>query len=178
MEIAFRALRREDLGLLSRWLALPHVHEWWLEDAELAAVEARYGPGIDGDDPTEYFVVEVDGEDLGFVQHYLIRENPEWELTLAPTGAPLDSAGMDYFVADPDRLGQGLGTAILTEFVAEIWARYPGIEYVVVDVDPANTRSWRTLDRLGFSLIWEGDLVTEDPIDAGPAYVYVLVRPT
>ena len=178
MEIAFRPLRREDLGLLSRWLALPHVHEWWLEDADLASVEARYAPGIDGDDPTEYFVVEVDGEDVAFVQHYLVRENPEWEATLAPTGAPLDAAGMDYFLADPGRLGRGLGTAILTAFVAEVWARYPDVDYLVVDVDPANTRSWRVLERLGFSLVWEGELVTEDPIDAGPAYVYVLVRPT
>lgn len=177
MTLTFRPLRRDDLPTLAGWLALPHVHEWWLEDADLASVEARYGPGIDGDDPTEYFVVEVDGEALGFVQHYLVRENPEWEHTLRPTGAPLDAAGMDYFIADPARIGQGLGTAVLTAFVAEVWRRYPEVDYLVVDVDPANTRSWRVLERLGFSLVWEGDLVTDDPIDAGPAYVYVLVRP-
>lgn len=178
MALSFRPLRREDLGLLSRWLGLPHVHEWWLEDADPAAVEARYGPGIDGDDPTEYFVVQRDGVDVGFVQRYLTRDNPDWVAALAPTGAPLDAAGMDYFVAAPALVGQGLGTAMLAAFVAALWHRYPDIRHVVVDVDPQNPASWRTLERLGFRRVWEGDLVTDDPIDAGPAYVYVLERPT
>lgn len=178
MEIAFRPLRREDLGLLSGWLARPHVHEWWMEDADLTSVEARYGPGIDGDDPTECFIVEVDGVDVGFVQRYLTRDNPDWVAALVPTGAPLDAAGMDYFVADPALVGRGLGTALLRAFVAEIWARYPDVDHIVVDVDPENPASWRTLERLGFDRVWEGDLVTDDPIDAGPAYIYVLARPT
>src|SRR5690606_38522331 len=74
VEIAFRPLRRNDLELLAEWLARPHVHEWWLEDRDLAAVEARYGPGIEGDDPAEYFVVQRDGVDVGFVQRYLTRD--------------------------------------------------------------------------------------------------------
>ncbi len=48
----------------------------------------------------------------------------------------------------------------------------------MVDVDPANRRSWRALERLGFERVWEGDLDAEDPADAGPAVVYVLARPT
>lgn len=164
--------------MLSGWLAAPHVHRWWQEDPDPAAVEARYGPSVDGDDPTELFVVEVDGGPVGLVQRYRLADNPDWVASLAPTGAPLDGAGMDYLIGDADRIGQGLGTEMLRPFVAQMWERYPDVPAVVVDVEPANPRSWRTLERLGFERVWEGDLEAEDPDDAGPAYVYVLARST
>lgn len=178
MSFEFRPLGRGDLGLLAGWLAAPHVQEWWGEDPDLAAVEARYGPGIDGDDPTEYFIVERAGVPFGFVQRYQFADEPGWVESLRPTGAPLDGAGVDYLIADPAQLGRGLGTALLAEFVADTWRRYPEVPALVVDVDPANRRSWRALERLGFERVWEGDLEAEDPADAGSAVVYVLERPT
>lgn len=178
MTLTFRPLGREDLPTLAGWLAAPHVHEWWGEDADVAAVEARYGPGIDGDDSTEYFIVERDGVPFGFVQRYRLADEPDWVDSLRPTGAPLDGAGMDYLIADVAQIGQGHGTAMLAEFVADTWRRYPEVNALVVDVDPANRRSWRTLERLGFERVWAGDLEAEDPADAGPAVVYVLERPT
>ena len=104
--------------------------------------------------------MEVDGEDVAFVQHYLVRENPEWEVTLAPTGgaARRRRHGLLRRRPRPARpgprhrhphrvRGRGLGPL-------------PEVDYLVVDVDPANTRSWRLLERLRFSLVWEGELVT------------------
>lgn len=177
MTLTFRPLRRDDLPTLAGWLAAPHVHEWWGEDTDLAAVEARYGPGIDGDDPTEYFIVERDGVPFGFVQRYRLADETDWVESLRPTGAPLEGAGMDYLIADVTQIGQGIGTAMLAEFVADTWRRYPDVPALVVDVDPANRRSWRALERVGFERLWEGELVSEDPTDAGPAVVYVLSRP-
>ncbi len=164
--------------MLAIGLAAPHVDEWWGEDADLGALEARYGPGIDGDDPTECFIVERDGVPFGFVQRYRLADEPGWVESLWPTGAPLDGAGIDYLIADPGQLGRGHGTAMLAEFVGDTWQRYPDVPALVVDVDPANRRSWRALERLGFERVWEGDLEAEDPADAGPAVVYVLARPT
>ena len=48
----------------------------------------------------------------------------------------------------------------------------------MVDVDPANTRSWRLLERLRFSLVWEGGSSRLTRSTPAPPYVYVLVRPT
>ena len=56
LEIAFRPLERSDLPLLAEWLGRPHVARWWREPSDLAAVEATYGPLIDGSDPTEGFI--------------------------------------------------------------------------------------------------------------------------
>jgi aminoglycoside 6'-N-acetyltransferase len=44
-------------------------------------LEAEYGPGIDGTDPTEVFVVEVNGTSVGMIQRYMNRDDPGWEAT-------------------------------------------------------------------------------------------------
>ncbi|HWC33704.1 MAG TPA: hypothetical protein VG650_02640 [Mycobacteriales bacterium] len=57
-EVSFRPLSRDDLPQLFDWLRRPHVAQWWRDvPADLGVVEAEYGPCIDGDDPTELFVV-------------------------------------------------------------------------------------------------------------------------
>lgn len=58
--IALRPLTREDLPLVSGWLAQPHVARWWRDPSDLAAVEAKYLPCLTGQEPTEVFVIEVD----------------------------------------------------------------------------------------------------------------------
>jgi RimJ/RimL family protein N-acetyltransferase len=69
---SFRPLAHDDLPLLAGWQAQPHVARWWREDAGLAAVTARYLPSLEGRDPTELFVIEVDGTAAGFIQRYLV----------------------------------------------------------------------------------------------------------
>lgn len=165
--------------MFSSWLAAPHVAPWWGEDPDPAAVEAKYGPEVDGTDPrTELFIVDLDGTPVGMVQRYRVADYPEWIESLGPTGAPADAAGMDYLIGDPTLVGRGIGAAMLGEFAELTLARYPDVSAMVVDVDPENRRSWRVLEKIGFARIWEGDLEADDPNDAGPAVVYVLPRPT
>ncbi len=173
----FRALGRQDFALLSQWLAAPHVQTWWREEAGDDAVEARYGPAVDGTDRTECFVVEVDARPIGFVQRYLLADNPAWQSSLIVAGAPTDGAGIDYFIGVETLIGSGLGPEIIDEFVRDTWIRYPGISAVVVNVSPDNRRSWRALEKAGFLRVWSGTLASEDPSDAGLSYVYVRHRP-
>jgi aminoglycoside 6'-N-acetyltransferase len=179
VNLTFRPLTREDFPMLSSWLAAPHVHQWWKEDPAPAAVEAKFGPEVDGIEPTELFVVEVHGTAVGMIQRYRIADYPEWVVSLAPTGVPAaDAAGMDYLIGDVALIGQGLGPAMLAEFAALTLDRYPECTALVVDIDPSNRRSWRAIEKAGFTRVWAGDLEAEDPDDAGPAYVYVLARST
>ncbi len=107
--LSFRALGRPDFALLSRWLAAPHVHPWWREDADIDAIETRYVPAVDGRDRTECFFVELDGRPVGFVQRYLLADNPDWRTSLAVAGTPTDGAGIDYFIGVESLIGSGLG---------------------------------------------------------------------
>lgn len=176
VRLAFRPLDRSDFPLLSQWLGAPHVEVWWREEHDPAAVEARYGPPVDGVDPTEVFVVEGDGQPIGLVQRYRISDNPQWEQALAVAATPTDAAGLDYLIGDPTLLGRGLGVEIISRFVEDTFARYPDVSAIVVPVQQANQRSWRVLEKTGFERTWSGMLDSDDPSDEGPSHVYVRHR--
>jgi aminoglycoside 6'-N-acetyltransferase len=175
-DLGFRPLTRSDFPLLSRWLASPHVKTWWREDHEIEAMEERYGPAVDAIDATECFIIELAGDPIGMIQGYLIDQNPEWQRALVVTGSPNNAAGLDYLIGDESLIGRGLGPKVIERFVEYIWARYPSIQAIVVSVHEDNYRSWRALEKSGFVRTWSGEIVSDDPSDAGPSHVYLLDR--
>jgi aminoglycoside 6'-N-acetyltransferase len=176
-DLSFRALGREDFPLLSQWLSAPHVQTWWREEFAPTSVERRYGPVVDGADPTECFVVEGDERPIGFVQRYLLADNPEWRVSLSVAGTPRDGAGIDFFIGVDTLIGRGLGPRIIESFVGDTWTRYPEIAAIIVNVSPDNRRSWRALEKAGFLRVWSGSLASDDPSDVGVSHVYMRARP-
>lgn len=176
--IALRPLGRDDLPLLAQWLGQPHVARWWSEPADLATVEERYLPCIEGQDPTELFVIEAGGGAAGMIQRYLVRDDPEWARVLAATGSGdwSDAAGIDYLIGDVALTGQGIGTAVIRDFTGMTFDRYPQAARVSAAVQQANPPSWRALERAGFTRCWAGQLDSGDPSDAGPSYLYAKPR--
>lgn len=177
MATAFRRLERSDFPRLSEWLAAPHVAQWWRHGHDRAAVEADFGPLVDGEDPTEAFVIEEDGLPIGLIQRYRFDENEAWDRTVAVGTAPRPAAGIDYLIGDRFRVGRGLGPRVIGDFVLGTWDRYPDLAAVVVAVQQANRQSWRALEKAGFRRDWSGALESDDPSDAGPSHVYVCLRP-
>jgi aminoglycoside 6'-N-acetyltransferase len=182
LDLRFRAMRRDDLGLLSAWLAEPHVHVWWREPADRDSVDASYGPALDGSDPTRLFIVERDGAPLGMIQWYLLRDNPAWLRALAAAGVPNDAAGIDYLIGTEEYVGRGIGPAMIDLFLEHIEPA-AGASAVVVAVHQGNRRSWRALEKIGFLRVWAGELDSDDPSDEGPHFVYLrsiqmVTRPT
>ncbi len=161
---------------MSSWLSRPHVRAWWAEDADLGSVERRYGPAVDGHDATELFVVEVDGQAVGMLQRYRIEDNPDWEQSLAPSGAYEDAIGIDYLIGEESFVGIGLGPKIIEQLVTGTWERYPDVGQVVVAVAQGNRPSWRALEKAGFERTWAGTIVSDDPGGTGPSFVYVRRR--
>lgn len=162
--------------MLFEWLRQPHVAKWWREvPADLAAVEAEYGPCIDGADPTELYVVRVDGRDVGMIQRYLFVDEPEWTRTLSKLVDVSNAAGIDYLIGDAELVGRGVGSAMIREFVSDTFA-WRAIDQVIVNVDQANPPSWRVLEKAGFMRAWSGELDNPDPSDTGQQHIYVLRR--
>ena len=170
-------MREDDFPLLLDWLHQPHVAQWWRDEpADLAAVYAKYGPCIDGADPTELFVIEESGRPVGMIQRYLIADEPEWAHAFDGIVDVNDGAGIDYLIGVPDAVGRGVGTAAIGAFVAMVFTWRP-VASIVVTVQQANLASWRALERVGFTRVWAGELDSPDPSDVGPEYVYVLPPP-
>jgi aminoglycoside 6'-N-acetyltransferase len=177
VKVGFRRLERDDFPLLSLWFSRPYVKQWWREETDLASIEARYGPSVDRDDPTEVFIAVLNGEAIGMAQRYLFADEPAWAQAMAPSGDHEGAAGIDYLIGDERFVGTGLGPVLIDSFVASTWERYPSVSHIAVAVLQGNRRSWRALEKAGFERSWAGEVVSDDPSDAGPSFVYVRQRP-
>jgi RimJ/RimL family protein N-acetyltransferase len=77
--------------------------------------------------------------------------------------------GIDQFLANSSRLGQGLGTAMVRAFVDRLFEN-PRVTTVQADPSPANERAIRCYRRAGFVAL--GEVVTPD----GPALLTRTLR--
>ena len=156
--ISFRPLQRSDFLPLQEWLAAPHVAAWWNERNDLASVEAKYGPRVDGTEPTHVFVIERECRPIGWIQWYLWADYPEHARQL---GAELASAGIDLAIGDPKATGLGLGPVIILEFLKQSIFTNSSICAVVADPDESNLRSLHAFRKAGFNVVNTVQLASE-----------------
>jgi aminoglycoside 6'-N-acetyltransferase len=173
-ELSFRPLERSDFALVSRWLGTPHVARWWMEPADAASVEAKYGPCVDGTDPTAVFVIASGLQCIGMIQRYRLSDDAAWDRAIGMPGA----AGIDYLIGEPEWLGIGVGVLAIAAFTDDVFVAYPDVSAVVAVPQQANTASWRALERAGYVRVRAGMIDSDDPSDAGPAFVYARHRDT
>jgi aminoglycoside 6'-N-acetyltransferase len=174
--VALRPLTRADFPALVAWINAPHVQRWWRQPMSVEAAEAEYGAALDGEDPTEHFVVEVDGRPVGMIQRCRVGDHPEYVEALSPTGTPAPAAAIDYLIGEVGWTGRGVGPRMIALAVRDAFARYPEVVAIVVLVQQDNRPSWRALEHAGFERAWSGQIVSDDPSDEGPSHVYVLHR--
>jgi aminoglycoside 6'-N-acetyltransferase len=165
--VTFRPLTRDDFPLLARWLADPGVHRWWFQGDDDAALERDFGPQIDGTEPGEDLVVELDTRPVGLLQRSRIHDFAEDVAALEPIvgSVPQTAWCLDYLIgADADR-GRGLGPHMLDAAVDDTFARYPEATEILVPVVAANRASWRALEKAGFTIVASGDIPPDNPAD-------------
>lgn len=146
--LGFAEAAREHLPMLRKWLAEPHVREWWGDpDREFDLIRAM----VEGRDTTLPFIVEVDGEAVGFIQCWFIGHHQDdawvdddpWLSEL-----PADAVGIDLFIGDAARLDRGVGTAALAAFTRRLLEA--GNRTIIIDPDPDNLRAVRAYAKAGF----------------------------
>jgi len=151
MEISFEPLRREHLPLMQAWLSQAHVARWWGAPKTLGEVEAEYGPGIDGTEPTWHFLVILDGHAIGMIQWYHWSSYPHEEED-GDIGVQPGEAGVDYLIGEPDCIGHGIGPLVIARFLDEIVFAESSVTGVRTSVHTDNRRSWRGLEKVGFTV--------------------------
>jgi aminoglycoside 6'-N-acetyltransferase len=147
--ISFRPLRRSDFPLLQEWLSAPHVAAWWHEPLDLAGIHAKYGPRVDGTEPTHVFVIEHAGRPVGWIQWYLWSDYAKHALQL---GAELSSAGIDLAIGELKMTGLGLGTVAIRQFLRQTVFADPSLSAVITDPEDANFASLRAFQKAGFTV--------------------------
>lgn len=153
---AFRPMTTADLPLIRRWLAEPHVREWWGDPDE------QFGlVGGDLDEPAmDQFIVLAGDKPFGYIQCYSLTA---WNTGFGPQ--PEGTRGIDQFIGDSDMIGRGHGSAFIRQFVDEQFRS--GLPRMVTDPDPRNARALRAYEKAGFVR----DRVVETP--DGPALLMV-----
>ena len=173
--MGFRRLVDDDLPLLHRWLNEPGVVRWWEgDDVSLEAVVRDYGST--STDPTEHWMVSLEGRDVGWIQCYAVADNTgeeEVRQWLA-LGVERTAAGIDYLIGDPRDRGRGLGSAMIRAFTSEVvFGLHPAWTQACASPMRANVASWRALARAGFRFV--GDF---EDARLGWCRVMVAARPT
>src|SRR4051812_47153320 len=147
-DFTFRPLARADFATLRQWLRTPHVARWWADDSSDEGLEAMYGGCIDGTEPAEVFVAEVDGRPIGLVQRFRIDAYAEYQEELAAlVEIPARTSSIDYLIGPEDAIGRGWGTKLIRTFAAQLWRDDAEAVAIIVPVHAANRASWRVLER-------------------------------
>ena len=146
----------DDLPLVKRWLAMPHVTQWWgdaEEQFELVSGDLLH-PAMD------QFIVANDGRPFAYLQCYDLTA---WNSGFGPQ--PLGARGIDQFIGESDMIERGHGSAFIRTFTDGLLAA--GTPRMVTDPDPANARAVRAYEKAGF----HRDRMVDTP--DGPALLMV-----
>jgi aminoglycoside 6'-N-acetyltransferase len=136
----FRPVTEKDLPMIAGWLAEPHVAEWWDDpETEIAGIRDH----IDSIS-VEPLIVELDGKPIAYLQSY----DPHMEDDHPYADQPFGTLGIDLSIGVPDLVGVGHGSAIVRQFVEQLFEE--GVPRVIIDPDPANGRAIRAYEMAGF----------------------------
>jgi aminoglycoside 6'-N-acetyltransferase len=155
-DYVFRPMTSADLPLVRRWLAEPHVVQWWGDPSEQYDLVSG-----DLDEPAmDQFIVSAGNSDFAYLQCYSLTA---WNSGFGEQ--PRGTRGIDQFIGEPNMIGRGHGQALIRRFVDDRLAS--GAPRVVTDPDPANLRAVRAYEKAGF----ERDRMVDTP--DGPALLMV-----
>lgn len=164
--IHFRRISEGDLPMLSEWLRRPHVAAWWDVQTSLEAVRTKYLPRLAEDSTVVPYIAFQADEPIGYIQSYVAACCGDgWWPDITDTGV----VGIDQFLADGAKLGQGLGSAMAAAFVKILLAD-PGVTLIQTDPSPGNARAIRCYEKAGFREV--GLVATPD----GEALLMVIRR--
>lgn len=146
--IEFEPLRKDDLPLVRDWLGREHVREWWRDRIEDSMAE--YEQAMAGLDPSDHYLILVDGRPVGMIETYLVSDHPEWE-AIVQVGKGV--AGVDLLIGEQQLTGRGLGPRVLEAFVRDVIFANPATDACIAAVDEDNRRSWRAFEKAGFEYV-------------------------
>ena len=150
--LRFRALQSDDLRLVHEWVQRPHVRRWWGDHGTYEEVVEHYLPSIEGEEPTDHYIVSLDEQPVGFIETYLVSDHPDYA---ALVGVGEGVAGVDLFIGEVGLIGQGLGTEIIGRFVEEIVFAAPATTGCIAWPDARNVASIRAFEKAGFHIVRE-----------------------
>lgn len=154
---AFRPVSADDLALLRRWRAQPHVVRWWgapdVEDPAETLADPRVA----------MWIVEHEGRAFAYAQDYSPHDWEAHPFAHLPPG----SRGIDQYIGELDRLGRGHGSAFVRAHCERLFAA--GAPAVGTDPHPDNARAIAAYLKAGF-------VVVSGPLDTRWGHALLMER--
>lgn len=151
MSVTLRLAQLSDVPLFERWDRQPHVIAAVHDDLKAdIAFDADWAVELAHTDPaSRYFIAEVNGRPIGAMQVIdpARERNQYWGAECPP-----NLRAIDIWIGEPDCLGKGYGTHMMTLTIADIFAD-PSVESIIIDPLASNDRAHRFYERLGFRFI-------------------------
>jgi aminoglycoside 6'-N-acetyltransferase len=135
----FRPMSAHDLPLIRRWLAMPHVAQWWGDPDEqfnLVSGDLTH-PAMD------QYIVTTAGKPIGYLQCYHLTE---WNTGFG--AQPDGTRGIDLFIGEAEMIECGHGATFIRAFIDGLLNA--GTPRAVTDPDPENARAIRAYEKAGF----------------------------
>ena len=143
----------EDLDLVRTWLLRPHVRRWYDDvPAEKYPDDtiSDYREAMRGEDPTDLYLIKLDGRPIGQLQSYRVDDHPEYAAQVA-LGRP--AIGIDLFIGEPGLVGRGHGPALIRAFLRDLaFPRY-SVDLCVIGPTASNTAAIRAYEKAGFRFL-------------------------
>lgn len=135
------------------WLLRPHVKRWFDDVAAAAYPDdtiSEYRTAIRGEDPTDLYVIRLEGRPIGVLQSYRIDDHPEYAAQLA-----LDrpAVGIDLFIGEPELVGRGHGPALIRAFLRDIAFPHYAVDLCVIGPTISNVAAIRAYEKAGFRFL-------------------------
>jgi len=136
----FRPVTKSDLPRLERWLAAPHVREWWGDPERAMTKITEHLP----DEQIDIFIVAYEDSPIGYIQSW----SPHAEENHPCRDQPAGTRGIDQFIGELDLLNRGHGSAFISAFVSRLFEN--GAPRIITDPNPQNARAIRAYENAGF----------------------------
>jgi aminoglycoside 6'-N-acetyltransferase len=133
----FRQATMDDVDLISKWQAQPHVRRWW--DAS-----EPYDQDDMSDPRVSRWIVSFEARPFAFMQDYTVHGWNEHHFANLAKGA----RGIDQFIGDPEMIGVGHGSGFIAARIRDLFDA--GAPMVATDPHPDNTRAISVYAKLGF----------------------------
>jgi len=143
-----RELTDEDISTVKNWIMQDYISQWF---GDVSDWEKELKGRNDEYNFIKHFILERDGEPIGFCQYYnwnsIVENEEEYE--------PVGTYGIDYLIGSKELLGKGIGKEIVKLICDKVIESEENVTQIVADptieVKRKNVASIKTLEANGFS---------------------------
>lgn len=169
--IRFRKLQLDDLTIMHKWLNEPHVHKWYDKDKQntFEEVANKYLPYIQGEKPTDSYIVLYKDKPAGYIQTYKVNDWPEYGDYV---GYDDNTASIDLFIGDNSLIGKGFGSLMIKKFLKEVVFSRKDIVTCIVGPEPENKRAIKAYEKAGFKYV----KTIQIPKEPDPTYIMEITK--